>query len=186
MTCRTSTLLGVVLQIGGPHPFVYPDFTQELVRGPGSSRGAAGYSITLIRPLQERRRDRQAKSLGRLEVNDQLELRRLLDGEVDRLGALQLVNRALAYHDALSMLFRTNIQTYTESRVIPIHPDFSPDPEERAVVIVRDGYGAVGLKDNWTASQILAGKIPSLMGRFTAQEVGLLHADPARSTLPAR
>ena len=33
----------------------------------------------LIRPLEERRRDRQAEGLGGLEVDDQLELRRLLD-----------------------------------------------------------------------------------------------------------
>ena len=34
----------------------------------------------LIRPLQERRRDRQAEGLGGLEVDDQLELGGLLDG----------------------------------------------------------------------------------------------------------
>jgi len=33
-----------------------------------------------IRPLQERRRNRQAESLGGLSVDDQLELRRLLHG----------------------------------------------------------------------------------------------------------
>src|SRR5258707_15544723 len=36
----------------------------------------------LIRPLQERRWNRQAEGLGGLEVDDQLELRRLLDGQV--------------------------------------------------------------------------------------------------------
>jgi hypothetical protein len=43
----------------------------------------------LIRPLQERRRDRQTKSLGGFEVDDQLELGRLFDGEVAWLGALE-------------------------------------------------------------------------------------------------
>ena len=43
----------------------------------------------LIRPLQERRRDRQAERLGGLEVDHQLELRRLLDGQVAGLGALE-------------------------------------------------------------------------------------------------
>jgi hypothetical protein len=42
----------------------------------------------LIRPLQEGRRDRQAEGLGGLEVDDQLELRGLLDWQVGRLGAL--------------------------------------------------------------------------------------------------
>jgi hypothetical protein len=43
----------------------------------------------LIRPPQQRRRDRQAEGLGRLEVDDQLELRRLLDGKLARVFALQ-------------------------------------------------------------------------------------------------
>src|SRR5205809_822163 len=43
----------------------------------------------LIRPPQQRLRDRQAKRFGRLEVDDQLEVRWLLDGEVGGLRALQ-------------------------------------------------------------------------------------------------
>src|SRR5437879_9730897 len=47
----------------------------------------------LIRPQQQRRRDRQAKRLGRLEIDHQLVLRRLLDWKIGRLGALQdLIN----------------------------------------------------------------------------------------------
>src|SRR5207245_2196042 len=41
----------------------------------------------LVRSQQQRRRDRQAERLRRLEVDDQLELRRLLDGKVGGLGA---------------------------------------------------------------------------------------------------
>src|SRR5262249_9391235 len=43
----------------------------------------------LIRPQQQRLRDRQAKRLGRLQINHQLELGRLLDGQVGGLGALE-------------------------------------------------------------------------------------------------
>src|SRR5215831_4582539 len=43
----------------------------------------------LIRPRQRRRRDRQAESLGGLEVDDQLELGWLLDGQVSGLRALE-------------------------------------------------------------------------------------------------
>src|SRR2546426_1771626 len=43
----------------------------------------------LVRPSQHRRRDRQAERLGRLEVNHQLELRRLLHGEVSRFSTFQ-------------------------------------------------------------------------------------------------
>ena len=43
----------------------------------------------LIRPQQERLRDRQAERLGGSEIYDQLELGRLLNGEVSGLGALE-------------------------------------------------------------------------------------------------
>src|SRR5690242_1327181 len=43
----------------------------------------------MIGPLQERRRDRQPKGLGGLEVDEEFELLRLLDGEVSGLGAAQ-------------------------------------------------------------------------------------------------
>src|ERR1700730_1082160 len=43
----------------------------------------------LIRSLQERGRDRQPEGIGGLEVNDQLELRRLLNGKINGLRPLQ-------------------------------------------------------------------------------------------------
>jgi hypothetical protein len=39
-----------------------------------------------VRPQEEPRRDRQPQDLGGLEVDDQLELGGLLDGEISRLG----------------------------------------------------------------------------------------------------
>jgi len=46
----------------------------------------------LIRPLQERRRERQTEGLGGLEIDDQLELRRLLEGEIGGLGAFRILS----------------------------------------------------------------------------------------------
>jgi hypothetical protein len=43
----------------------------------------------LVRPQQQRLRNRDPERLGRLEVDDQLELRRLLDGKVGGFGALE-------------------------------------------------------------------------------------------------
>src|SRR6267142_5587319 len=43
----------------------------------------------VIRPLQERRWDREAEGLPGLEVDDEFELRRLLDGEIGGLGSLE-------------------------------------------------------------------------------------------------
>ena len=58
-------------------------------RGLGWKRGPPAPLDHLIRPQQQRRRDRQAERLGGLEVDDQLELGRLLDGEVGGLRALE-------------------------------------------------------------------------------------------------
>src|SRR4029434_36433 len=43
----------------------------------------------LIRPRQQRGRDRETERLGGLEVDGQLELRRLLDGQVAGAGPLE-------------------------------------------------------------------------------------------------
>ena len=42
----------------------------------------------LVRPQQQRLRDREAERLGGLEIDDQLEFRRLLDGQIGGLSAL--------------------------------------------------------------------------------------------------
>ena len=53
-------------------------------------RARAGASLDhVIRPLQERLRDLQPEGLGGLEVDDQLELCGLLDGQVGGLGAFE-------------------------------------------------------------------------------------------------
>src|SRR6266851_9897675 len=65
-----------------------------------------------------------------------------------------------------------------------VHPEFSRDPDERAVVIVREGHGVVGLKDAWTPEQLKQGKISHRIGHFTAAEMRLLEAEPTRSVLP--
>ena len=43
----------------------------------------------LVRPRQHVRRNRQADLLGGFEIDDQLKLRRLLDGKIGRLGAFE-------------------------------------------------------------------------------------------------
>jgi hypothetical protein len=98
---------------------------------------------------------------------------------------MTLVNRAIAYHHALAELYQVHIGSYAKPEVINVHPGFSRDPEERAVVIVREGYGAVGLKDAWTPEQVRRGKIRHRIGRFTPEEWQLLETDPALALLPA-
>ena len=52
-------------------------------------RAGVRYSMTVVRSQEQRRRDREAERLGGLEVDDQLELGGLLDGQVGGLGALE-------------------------------------------------------------------------------------------------
>jgi len=99
---------------------------------------------------------------------------------------MTLVNRALAYHEAISILRTTHIQSYTEPVTIPIDPRFSGDPDEKAVVIVRERYGATGLKDAWTEEDLRRGHIPFRIGRFTQEESRIMDADRMLALLPRR
>jgi hypothetical protein len=99
---------------------------------------------------------------------------------------MTLVSRAIAYHEALAGLYHAHIKSYFEPIKIKVSPGFSEDPEEHAIVIVREGYGAVGLKDAWTPEQLEAGKIPFFVGRFLREELNLLGTDRGISKLPRR
>src|SRR5437899_8690944 len=63
--------------------------TAHTVSQASARRGTCACSSfnDLIRPPQNRLRDRDAECLGRLEVDHQLELHRLFDGKVGGLGA---------------------------------------------------------------------------------------------------
>ena len=104
----------------------------------------------------------------------------------DQEEVLTIVNRALAYHEALSGLRRGHVANYSEPERIACDPSFSDDPDETAVVIVRRGFGAVGIKDGWTKEQLGDGKIPFRLGRFTVEESKMLESDPTLAVLPER
>lgn len=97
-----------------------------------------------------------------------------------------LLNRALAYFEVLRELYIASIGDYKKPVIIDVHPEFSGDPEEKAVVIVRKGHGAVGLKDNWSPEELQKGKVPFLIGRLYPEESQLLGKEPTRCLLPRR
>src|SRR5258706_9490384 len=79
---------------GGPPPHGLPFSSANLQTRGAQPRTALtkppfSWIDHLIRPLQEGLGDGQAEGLGGPEVDHQLELRRLLDGEVGRLRAFQ-------------------------------------------------------------------------------------------------
>src|SRR5437773_6467847 len=65
-----------------------------------------------------------------------------------------LVNGALAYHRAFSELYKLYVGSYDRPIEIPVHPGFSPDPDEHAIVVVHKGHGVIGVKDAWTREQL--------------------------------
>jgi len=99
----------------------------------------------------------------------------------------ELSNRfdsAVGYHHALAGLFEFHVRSFEQPCVIPAD-GFSPGPEN-ARVVVREGYGVVGLKHAWTREQLAGGRIPWLVGRFRPGEAEQLHADPDLALLPGR
>lgn len=79
---------------------------------------------------------------------------------------MRLVNRALAFHEALALLYRSSVASYETPTEIPVHPGFSADPDERAVTIIREGHGIIGLKHNLSAAEIGHGGIPGASASF--------------------
>jgi hypothetical protein len=98
---------------------------------------------------------------------------------------LSLVNRALAYFDTLKFLNAHYIGSYSEPKEMVMHPINAGPPGERAVVMVREGYGAIGLKHAWTLEELQRGHINWHFGRFSMEEMKLIDADPLRTLFPA-
>jgi hypothetical protein len=107
-------------------------------------------------------------------------LQRTMPGdEVERLCA-----QANAFHEGLAYLRRAYLGSYTEPVVIPAQP-FAPPPT-RSVVVVREGEGAIGLKDAWTCAERARGAIPFRAVVASYEEIAMLDADPDLALLPRR
>ena len=83
-----STALGLLGELTIPY-LVIPGNHDDIVWSPFLRCYELVSLNYLIRSLQERRRNRQAEGLGRLQVDHEVELRGLLDGEVSGLGPLE-------------------------------------------------------------------------------------------------
>lgn len=107
------------------------------------------------------------------------------DGQVFSHGEIQaLINKALAHINALKNLISGYIRSCQSPKIIPVHPEFSTVPQEQAITIVRNGYGLVGLKDDWSIDELERGKIPFRIGRFFKYERNMLDKDPTLTVLP--
>ena len=97
-----------------------------------------------------------------------------------------LVNRALAYHEALAILRRAYRAAYTEPTLVRIRARDERDTGQSAVVMVRDGVGAIGLKHPYTAEEVAAGAIAWHLALLYPDEAAALRADPTLAHFPAR
>lgn len=97
-----------------------------------------------------------------------------------------LVNRALAYHEALTILRRAYRAAYSEPTILQVRARNEGEADESAVVMVRDGVGAIGLKHPYTLEEVAAGAIAWHMALLYADEVEAVRADPTLAHFPAR
>lgn len=95
-----------------------------------------------------------------------------------------LINKTLAYYEAIVFLRKYYRNSYTKPEVIDVHPDFSPDTREKAIVMVREGAGVIGIKDIWTKQQIDQGKIPFSLLKLLPYEMKMFSDDPFRTEFP--
>lgn len=91
---------------------------------------------------------------------------------------MTLVNRALAYHLALTKLIEIYRETYEHPKVIAVHRDFGHFPNEKATLVIREGTGVIGLRAAWTQEQIKRGHIAWFFGIVSKEEGKQLSADP--------
>jgi hypothetical protein len=86
------------------------------------------------------------------------------------------INRALAFFDSLVAVDAIYRKSFDKPRIIPVHPEFAKWPEEKAWVIVREDYGAIGLLDALDAAERKEGRIPWSFGRFRKPELDQMMA----------
>jgi len=99
---------------------------------------------------------------------------------------LTLVNRALSYFNALRILRSSHIGSYTEPKEILVHPQMGGSPGERAIVMVGEGHGAIGLNHAWTVEELKAGHIAWRVAHFSEEDRRLADADPTLAYFPAK
>lgn len=83
---------------------------------------------------------------------------------------LTITNKALAYHEVMKNMIEGYQESYTESKIIDVSHDFSNDPNEKAVLIIRKGHGVTGMRDNWSSEELKSGKISWFIGKHLGYE----------------
>jgi hypothetical protein len=101
---------------------------------------------------------------------------------------LNLLNRAKASDDAISLLRTFHVQSYSVPRILPIPRAFGADPYAGAQLIIREDEGVTAMRATWPVEPPpdFGEKVQWSFGRFYAGEAELLDREPDRLILPAR
>ena len=97
---------------------------------------------------------------------------------------MNVINQCIAYYNALINIIDHSKSVYKEPKIIDVHPEFSRYPNEKAITIIRQGDGLVGLKDNLTPEQKKSGFITFRVGKFLPYELKIIDYDPSLVILP--
>ncbi len=101
--------------------------------------------------------------------------------ELNRDQTYILLNKSLAYFEAIKYLYKKSISDYNEPMEIDLPDGFSSD---KGIVMVRKGYGVIGLKDNFSKEELNRGRIPFRLGKFKWHELEILKKDQTISFMP--
>lgn len=86
---------------------------------------------------------------------------------------LKLTNQAMAYHECFKNVIKNSIRQYQSSKIISADR-MSHNPDEKATLIIRNGYGVIAMKDAFTKEQIYNGSIPWFVGKLYSYERKLI------------
>lgn len=95
-----------------------------------------------------------------------------------------ILNKGLAYYQAFVNMFNSYIHSYNEPKIIPVHPEFATRPNHKAIVIIRQGYGLIGMQDYFENEQDRIGESPFRLGHFLDYESELLKMKPTLCVMP--
>jgi hypothetical protein len=89
---------------------------------------------------------------------------------------LIILNRSLAYHEAMKNLIATYTKSYDSPKIIKVSSSFNPDPDARAQIIVREKHGVTALKASRSKQQIQDGQVAWELGNYLSYEPEMVRA----------
>jgi len=101
--------------------------------------------------------------------------------ELSRAETHTLINKSLAYFQAIKFLYYKAISDYKSPVTIALPAEFNTPT---GIVRVRKGYGLIGIRDNWSSEQLAQGRIPFSIGKYKWHELEILKHDHTVDLLP--